>query len=83
MRAEQVRCPRCQTRLCDRTPSGFAAGHFVCRCKLELVIEITALAELTLVVISAEKAATLPGTLARKLTDGRGLVTWEIYERIG
>lgn len=77
---QQVRCPRCNNRLCDRTPSGLAAGHYVCRCKLEVIFECTALSEITLIVVPPELRAMLACSIVRQLSDGRGLVTWEMYK---
>ena len=72
----QVRCPRCSDRLCDRTPSGLAAGHFRChKCKLEVVLAYTPLTEVILVAMPVGSQVPSP-SLRRRLPDGRLLVPW-------
>lgn len=78
--AEQVRCPNCGNRLCDRTPSGIAAGHYRCKCKLEIIVEYVGMNELQLVVVPPEMQTDLAPVTVRRLTDGRGLVRWEDYK---
>lgn len=81
MTSTQVRCPRCHTRLCDRLPNGLAAGRYVCRCKLELIIEYTWLTEITLIVVPPELQADLAPVTQRYTPDGRGLVLWADYQK--
>ena len=79
---QQIKCPQCGNRFCDRTPSGYAAGWYRCRiCKLEMIMELTALSEVTLVVVPPELTADLVSSFVRRLDDGRGLVPWDIYKR--
>lgn len=75
----QVRCPQCGTRLCDRTPSGFAVGHFRCRCALEVIVEYTTYSEVQLVIVPPELSADLAPYVRRKTLDGRGLILWADY----
>jgi hypothetical protein len=79
MDALAVRCPQCNNRLCDALPGGSVAGHFKCRCRLELLIEYTALSELQLIVVPPELTAALAPVVWKRLTDGRGLVRWADY----
>jgi hypothetical protein len=79
MEALAVRCPQCHIRLCDRTPSGCATGHFRCRCRLELMIEYTAYSEVQLVIVPPELAADVAPFILKRTLDGRGLVTWVDY----
>jgi len=46
-----------------------------------MIMELTALSEVTLVVVPPELTADLVSSFVRRLDDGRGLVPWDIYKR--